>query len=135
MIWALLAAYFLSGGIGGVSGSMLTPAAIKQLSKQVESVVADPARAEAAQQSLVELRKEVKAFEKKFAKSGKQLTNIFKNYAADADQALALFEDLNSDWEVSQQTALDLRFELRDSLTEEEWAALFACECTNCLSI
>jgi hypothetical protein len=125
MIMALLAAYFLAGGVGGVSGSMLTPAAVKQLSEQAETVVADPARAEAARQAFVELRKEVKSFEKKFAKSGKQLTKSYKDHAADVDQALALLEDLNSGWEASQRRAIDLRFELRDSLTEEEWTALF----------
>ncbi len=107
---------------------MLTPAAIKQLSKQVESVVPDRARAEAAQQTLGSLGKEVKAFEKKFAKSGNQLTKSFNNYTDGSDQALALLQDLNSHWEVSQQRVLDLRFELRDSLTEEEWAALFVGE-------
>jgi hypothetical protein len=33
---------------------------------------------------------------------------------------------LNSGWEASQQRAIDLRFDLKDSMTEEEWAALFA---------
>ncbi len=128
MIWALLAAYFLGGGINGVSGSMLTSAAVKQLSKQIEVVVVEPARAAAAQQTLGALRKEVKAFEKAFAKSGRQLTKSYKNHAADFEQALAILEDLNSGWASSQQRALDLRFELRASLTEEEWAALFAGE-------
>jgi hypothetical protein len=126
MIWALLAAYFLSGG--AVSGSMLTSAAVKQLSKQAEVVVVDPAQAEAAQETLKALGTEVKAFEKQFARSGKQLKKSYKDHAADPDEALALLDDLNSSWETSQQRALDLRFELRDSLTEEEWAALFASE-------
>lgn len=123
MIWALLAAYFLGGG--GISGSMLTSAGVKQLSKQTETVVVEPARAESAQQTLKILRKEVKTFEKRFTKSGKQLTKSYKNHTADPDQAIALLDELNSGWEVSQQRALDLRFELRDSLTEEEWAAMF----------
>lgn len=126
MIWALLAMFFLGGG--GVSGSMLTTAGVKQLIEQAELVVADPARVEAAQQTLKDLRIEVKAFEKKFAESGKQLTNSYKDHAADADEALAVLEDLNSGWESSQQRAVELRFELRKSLTEEEWATLFASE-------
>jgi hypothetical protein len=105
---------------------MLTSASVKQLSKETEVVVVEPARAKAAQQTLKALRKEVKAFEKQFSKSGRQLTKSYKDHAADPDQALAVLADLNSGWEVSQQRALDLRFELRDSLTEEEWAALFA---------
>lgn len=125
MIWVLMAAYFLGGGVGGVSGSILTPAAVKHLSERTEAVIADPARGEAARQTLVELRKEVKAFEKIFLKSRKQLTRYYKDHAVDAGQALTIFGDLNTDWEASQQHALDLRFKFRDTLTEEEWVALF----------
>ena len=128
MIMALLAAYFLSGGLGGASGGMLTTAAVKQMSEQAESTIVDPVRAEATQQVFAELRKEVKGFEKTFAGSGKQLTKSYRDHTANADQALALLEDLNADWAASQQRALDLRFALRDQMTEEEWAALFAHE-------
>jgi predicted nucleic acid-binding Zn-ribbon protein len=124
MIWALLAAYFLSGG--GVSGGMLTPASVKQLSARTEEVIVDSARAEAAQQTLAELRKEVKAFQKTFTKSGKQLNKSYKDHADGGDDALDILQELNTDWEQAQQRAIDLRFELRDSMTEEEWAALFA---------
>ena len=126
MIWALLAAYFLGGGVGGVSGGMLTPASVKQLSERTEEVITDPARSEAAQQSLAELRKEVRAFQRTFSKSDKQLNKSYKNHAADINQALAVLDDLNSGWALSQERAIDLRFELRDSMTEEEWTALFA---------
>ena len=125
MIWALLAAYFLGGGVGGASGGMLTPASVKQLSARTEEVIVDSARAEAAQQTLTELRKEVKAFQKTFSKSGRQLNKSYKDHADSGNQALLILDELNSGWEVSQQRAIDLRFELRDSMTEDEWAALF----------
>ena len=125
MIWILLAAFFLGGGIGGVSGSILTPAAVKHLSERTQAVITDPTRAEAARLTLVELRKEVKAFEKIFLKSGTQFTRLYKDHAVDADQALTLLGDLNTDWAASQQHAVDLRFKLRDTLTEEEWVTLF----------
>jgi uncharacterized protein YecT (DUF1311 family) len=124
MIWALLAAYFLSSG--GVSGGMLTPASVKQLSARTEEVIVDSARAEAAQQTLTELRKEAKAFQKTFSKADKQLNKSYKDHADESDQALHILDELNSGWEVSQQRAIDLRFEFRDSVTEEEWAELFA---------
>jgi len=126
MIWVLLSMYFLSGGAD--SGSMLTSAGVKQLSSRTELVIEDQGRAEAAQQTLAKLRKEVKAFEKVFSESGKQLSISYKEHAADADQALAVLEDLNSAWKYSQQRALDLRFELKESMTEEEWSALFVTE-------
>ena len=124
MIWALLAAYFLGGG--GLSGAMLTPASVNQLSAQTAEVIADSARSEAAQQTLAQLRKEVKAFQKTFSKSGKQLNKSYKDHADGGNDALDILQELNTGWEQSQQRAIDLRFELRDSMTEEEWAALFA---------
>ena len=124
MIWALLAAYFLGGG--GLSGAMLTPASVKQLSVRADEVIVDSARAEAAQQTLTELRQEVKAFQKTFSKSGRQLNKSYKDHADGGNHAQLILDELNSDWVVSQQRAIDLRFELRDSMTEEEWAALFA---------
>lgn len=127
MIWALLAAYFL-GGAGGISGSALTTTGVKQLSELATELIEDPDRSEAAQQALKELGKEVKVFEKAFIRSGKQLTKSYKDHAAGPDQALAILDDLNSGWKASQQHALDLRFELRESMTEAEWAALFGGE-------
>lgn len=128
MIWALLAAYFLSGGLGGTSGSMLTSAAVKLAGEQAGTIIVDPDRADAAKQIFSELRKEAKGFEKSFSRAGKQLTKTYSDHAAHADQALALIQDLNSDWEAAQQRALDLRFELKDQMTEGEWAELIAPE-------
>ena len=126
MIWALLAAYFLGGGLGGVNGSLLTTAVVKQLSEHTETIIDDPTRAAAAQQTLKELRKEIKAFERTFAKSGKKLTKSYKNHAAGQEHAFAILSDLNSSWEAMQLSAIDLRFELRDQMTEAEWTELFA---------
>jgi len=125
MIWALLGAYFLAGGVGGVNGSMLTPASVKQLSARTAEVIGDSVRAEAAQQTLTKLQKEVKAFQKTFSNSGKQLNKSYKDHADGGEQAQLILDELNSGWDVSQQRAIDLRFELRDSMTEEEWATLF----------
>lgn len=126
MLMAMLAAYFLSGGLAGVSGSTLTAAVVKQLSEQVQTIVAEPARLDAARETLKVLGKEVKVFEKMFRRSGRQLTKSYKDHAADRDEALSILADLNAGWERSQQRALDLRFELRGSLSEEQWSALFA---------
>jgi len=126
MIIALLTAmYVLLGGAAGVTGGALNPAAVKQIGKQVEVAVTDPARAEAAAETLGELKTEIKAFEKAFSKSGKELTKLYKDHEADADQMLAVLDELGSDWEATQQRAIDLRFDLKKSLTEEEWAEVF----------
>ena len=126
MLLALLAVYFFGGG--GVGGSILTPAAVKQIGKQVEAVVTDAARAERASETLAELTTEIRGFEKSFAQSGKQLSGLYKDHGAEADQMLAVLDALNEGWEASQQRAIELRFELKASLTEEEWAAVFGGE-------
>ncbi len=126
MIWALLAIYFLGGGVG--SGSMLTSGGVKQLSARAGLVIEDQERAEVAQQTLAELRAEIKAFEKLFSKSGKQLSKSYKDHDADVGQLRVVLEDLDSGWKFSQQRALDLRFELKESMTEEEWIALLVTE-------
>lgn len=125
MIWALLAAYFLGGGLGGISGSMLTTGAIDVLSEQAQTVIDSPPRAAAAQRLLKELRKEVGAFERSFAKSGRKLNKLYTDHSSTHEDTLTILNDLNSDWEAGQLRAIDLRFELRDQMTEEEWGELF----------
>jgi len=53
------------------------------------------------------------------------LTRSYRNQTADQEQYFAVLDDLNASWEASQQHTLDLRFELKNSLTESEWIALF----------
>ena len=87
-------------------------------------IIVDSERSESAQLILKELRKEAKSFEKVFARSGRQLTKSYKDHAADLADVTEVLSDLNLSWEASQQRALDLRFALRESMTEEEWTAL-----------
>ena len=98
------------------------------MSDRVAIVVEDPARAEAAQSILVDLRKDVVAFDKKFSASGKVVRRSYRDHAADRAEIEAVLDQLNRDWERGQERVLDLRFELRDELTREEWAALYSKE-------
>lgn len=120
MIWALLAFYFFGGG--GAGASVLTQEAVKEMGERVESVVEDPLRAEAAQQSLDELRAEIKAFNKTFSRSGKDLEKIYKDHEASAEQMLTILNDLNVEWDAAQTRAIELRFALKETLTQEEWS-------------
>lgn len=123
MIWALLAWYFFGGGVG--SGAILTSSDVDDLRERVAIVIEDETRRQAAAQKLKELKKDVRAFEKAFAKSGKKLNKLYKDHEGDREEALAILDDLNSDWAAGQERALDARFGLRNELTKEEWSALF----------
>ena len=128
MFWAFMYWYFLGGGAGGIDAGALTPAAVEELSDRIEIVVEDSARAEAAQTTLDDLKTEVTAFGKKFPASGKAISRSYRDHAADRAEIEAVLDELNRDWERGQERALDLRFELRDQLTREEWAALYSKE-------
>ena len=128
MFWAFMYWYFFGGGAGAIDAGALTPAAVEELSERVAIVVEDPARVDAAQLTLAELEAEVVAFRKKFTASGKEISRSYRDHAADRAEIKAVLDQLNRDWERGQERALDLRFELRDQLTREEWAALYAKE-------
>lgn len=128
MFWAFMYWYFLGGGAAGISAGVLTPIAFEELHDRIAIVVEDPARAETAQSTLADLKRETAAFEKEFAASGKAVKRFYRNHAADRAEIEAVLDQLNRDWERGQQRALDLRFELRQQLTREEWAALHSTE-------
>jgi len=128
VFWAFMYWYFFGGGAGAIDAGALTPAAVEELSERVAIVVEDPVRAEAAQLTLAELEAEVLAFRKNFTVSGKEIKRSYRDHAADSAEIEAVLDQLNRDWERGQERALDLRFELRDQLTREEWAALYAKE-------
>lgn len=128
MLIALFTAMFLLlGGTTGHAGA-LTTASVKQMTEQVELVVTDPMRAEAASDTLDELGDEIKAFEKTFSKTNKELVDLYEDHEANAEQVLTVLDELNSDWEATQLRAVDLRFRLKDSLTKEEWTEAFGGE-------
>jgi hypothetical protein len=120
-----MAWYFFGGGAAGISGGALTEEAVKQLDSRVTVVVQEPARRKAARATLGELRQAVGAFEKEFAAAGISMSASYRDHGADRAEIEAVLDDLNREWERGQQRALDLRFELRDRLTRDEWEALF----------
>ena len=128
MFWAFMYWYFFGGGAGAIDAGALTPASVEELSDRVAIVVEDPARAEAAQSILEDLRKDVVAFDKKFSASGKAVKRSYQDHAADRADIEAVLDQLNRDWERGQERALDLRFEFRDKLTREEWTSLYSTE-------
>jgi len=122
MIMALLLMYFLGGG---VTGSILNAEAVKQVTSQVEEHVEDAQRLKTAKKTLKQLRKESRRFERNFSKSGRQLTKLYLDHAASTGQMREVFDKLNSGWELSQQKAVEIRWDLKESLTESEWGLVF----------
>jgi len=125
MFWALLAWYFFGGGAGGVSAATVTTASVGELRESVRIVVEDPARSAAATAILDQLAEVTRSFEKAFSASGRKLSAAYRDYDEQGETAATILAELEQRWAVDQQRALDLRYELKDALTREEWAALF----------
>ena len=126
MFWAFMYWYFFGGGSGAVDAGALTPATVEELGDRIGNVVEDAGRAEAAQLILEDLGQAVVSFEKTFAASAKAVNRSYRDHAADRAEIEAVLDQLNRDWERGQERVLDLRFELRDQLTREEWVALYS---------
>jgi hypothetical protein len=125
VIWALLAWYFFTSAAAGV-GAILTSDDLTALEDQVSEIVAAPERRQTVLGTLKGLKKELKTFERAYAKSGRNLDKLYKDHVDHSDEAQAILDDLNAQWEQGQQSYLDAHFALRRTLTEEEWEQLFA---------
>lgn len=123
MLIAMLTVFLLGGGLMG--GSMLSPADVDLIGERVEQMVGDPARSAEATQVLDELKTEIEAFDKVFIDSGDTLRDLYLNHEAGSRQTLQTLEALNLEWYVSQNRSIKLRDRLKESITAEEWAAIF----------
>ena len=125
MLAAILMAFFL-GGAGGIFGGILTQSILEDADSRMQQAIDEPARAERAAALIKELSSEMKGFDKTFARSGKALTRIYKDHTAEEGAMQAQLDTLNSDWESAQARALDLRFDVKEVMTREEWQRAFA---------
>ena len=126
MFWAFMYWYFVGGGAGSINAGVLTPAAVEALSDRVAIVIEDPARAEAVRSTLHDLKREIVAFERKFAATGNTIRRSYRDHVADRAELEAALDELNREWQRGQERVLDLRFELRNRLTREEWSSLYS---------
>ena len=124
MVWALLA-WFLLGGSNGHSALMLNASGAQELIVSIESVVTDDLRRSEALLVVEDLESEIGGFEQVFSDSGRQLDRLYAIHDDASEEIREVFSELNSTWEVGQARALDVRFRLRELMTEEEWALLF----------
>lgn len=123
MLIAMLTVFLLGGGLMG--GTLLNPAAVDALADRVELAVADPARSAQAGEIVAELRTEIEAFDRIFVAAGEDLEDIYLDHSAGRYQMLQSLEKLNLEWYASQSRNLKLRHRLRETITADEWKAVF----------
>ena len=123
MLIAMLTVFLLGGGLLG--GSMVTPADVEVISERVGSIAENPEREATVQQILDELRVEVEEFDQVFIESGDSLRDMYLDHEVAAWQMQRSLELLNLEWYEFQHRGLKLRYRLRESITANEWAAVF----------
>jgi hypothetical protein len=123
MLIAMLTVFLLGGGLLG--GAMVTPADVDLIVERVELLIENPESAAKAELVLDELKTEVEAFDQIFIDSGEGLRDMYLDHGAATVQMQASLESLNLEWYQSQQRFLKLRDQLKESITAEEWSAVF----------
>ncbi len=92
----------------------------------VSEVVSDPERAAAAVQIMKQGQKDLDGVAKQFETIAKAFTATDETQSAGLDQLLPLLQQASEQRRVVQAMSLERVFELRKTLTEEEWSAFFA---------
>lgn len=121
MLITILTILFLSGGAS--TGWLYD---FSDMKKQVKTVVADDERKDAALALVKELKARAKAERKSVKSLSKQLENAIAIADGDDSQLLYLGDQFLDNTRTYYVDVLDLRFELKQIITREEWTAAYA---------
>jgi hypothetical protein len=116
----LMGILFFSGG--GFTAKIFG----KDTQAVVREVVSDPARAEVAMQTLKHGNKDLKPITKQLDKIARDFSKADEAQSAGLDVLTPFLQQASEQRRIAQSKSLDRVFELRKTLTEEEWNAIFA---------
>jgi uncharacterized protein YpuA (DUF1002 family) len=119
MLIALIVALFLGGG----SISVLDY--IADTRKDVKTVVAEPDRRSAALATLKTLKKRAAALDKQTRKRARRLTKALNSHEITEAQIEEIWAAHYAAVDQFNRDMIDLRFQLKDSVTRDEWQQLF----------
>jgi|WetSurMetagenome_2_1015567.scaffolds.fasta_scaffold11234_6 hypothetical protein len=122
MLWALLAVLLFGGGGAGFGEKMFG----KDTQALVREIVADPARVDAAVETLKQGDKDLKGAAKAMTKIAKAFGKTDKAQSAGLDELTPMLQQALEQRRIAQAKSLDCIFKLRQTLTAEEWAKAFA---------
>ena len=127
MLIALLGILIFGGG-DGFSVGILSRVGIEQLSERINAEVANAERRDFALDSIKALDTLIEQSEETNSDSLKTLRSLYEDHSSESDQLLNVVENFAVDWQSLQSRVLDYQFEIKDSLTEEEWTQIFGSE-------
>jgi tRNA U34 5-carboxymethylaminomethyl modifying enzyme MnmG/GidA len=119
MLIALITMMLLSGGSIG----LLDIGAVK---KEVKSVMADTEQRKAALKTLKATEKRVKAQNKFTKNTSKRLGKALSDHEVALADVDAIWSEYHNASMQSHRDMVDLRFELKQHISREEWMAIFS---------
>lgn len=122
MLIALMTILFLGGGTTGLLDF------IGGIEDSIEFVMEKDDRRKGALATVKEMKKRTKARNKQVKKSRKELSKVLADPEATEADINATWETFYAEVESYNADMLDLRFELRDRLTRDEWQQVFSAD-------
>ena len=122
MLAALVAGFLIFSGGDGFAARMFS----KDTQAVVRQVIADPARAEAAERTMELGRRDLEELGKQIEKIAKGFSNTDKAQSAGLDELSPFMQQAFEIRRTEQGKAVDRLFELRETVTEDEWSAVLA---------
>lgn len=119
MLIAIIVAFLLGGGAGGVM------AYISDTRADVKVVIEDKDRRSEALAMLKRMEKEAAALEKQSGKRARQLGKALQDHEATDAEVYAIWSEHYERVDAFNREMIDLRFELREHVTRDEWQQLF----------
>jgi hypothetical protein len=119
----MLIALFTIMLLGGTPSGMLVELSLIQ--DNIEAVMAKDDRRKAAQEVVKKMEKRTKDQNKQVGKYAERLDEALSNHdfsTADIDKLWSKYHSLRSNYQLRM---VDLRFELKEHITREEWQELF----------
>ena len=123
MLVALLTLLFLGGG-----GTNAVLAYIGDSRDAVKEVVMDEERQDAALDTLKAMKSRQKEHAKQVRSTIKALKRELKGPGSRSDLVAATWDAYFESQQASNADMIDLRFQLRDQLTREEWETIFVAD-------
>jgi hypothetical protein len=125
MLIAALTTLFLLVFTGGSGGDRDILATITRIEPAVQACVKDSARAGRGARIAREMRSELKAFMDQVKKDREAFLEVDARHETTEDDLWKVFRASTTTWETYEHRLIELRFTLKETLTREEWKALF----------
>jgi len=122
----MLVALFTMWLLGGSSTSLLDY--IADTRDSVKTVMVKDERQKEALSTLRAIKKRARAHNKQAGKAAKGLDKAFRDHSVTTGQIDAIWDTYFAEVDQYNHDMIELRFELREHINREEWAAIFSDE-------